>query len=158
MTGEELERAIEFLLKSQARAEARQDRTDQQIAEMGNQLRIYAETQSQFIEVVTQSLKGLATIQARTEQRIAETNAHMAETNARTEQKITEINERSEQRIAETNERFEQLITESRTRAAEIDARLDRQAEIGARTDARLDRLAALVERNITGGNGNLEQ
>ena len=38
MTGEEMERAIEFLLKSQADISARQDRTDAQIAETGRQL------------------------------------------------------------------------------------------------------------------------
>jgi hypothetical protein len=50
MTGEEMERAIEFLLQNQADAEARmaafeaqQKRTDQQIAELGKQLQAYAE-------------------------------------------------------------------------------------------------------------------
>jgi DNA anti-recombination protein RmuC len=176
MTGEELERAIEFLLQGQARAEERQDRTDQQIAELGKQIKTYADTQSQFIEIVTRSLEGLAAAQERTHREIAETNARtdrkITESNARTDRKIIESNARTDQRIAETNERIEQWVAENKTRGAEIDARLDRlaamnaetdarldrQAEIGARTDARLDRLAALVERNISGGNGNLEQ
>jgi hypothetical protein len=84
--------------------EVRLEQTNQQIAELGTQLRVYAETQSQFIQIVTESMTKLAEAQARTDQRMAESNALLNE------------------KIADTN--------------------------------ARLDRLAATVERNITGGNG----
>lgn len=130
MTGEEMERAIEFLLQSQANHQVRLDELTAQVTETSNQLQTHAETQTQFIEIVTRTLEGLAASQERTDRKIAESNARIAETNAR-----------SEQRIAETNERIEQLAAENKARGAEI--------------DARLDRLAALVERNITGGNGN---
>jgi len=65
MTGEEMERAIEFLLQSQANYEsrltdisARQDRTDEQIAETNRQLSTYAEMQSAFIRATTESITG----------------------------------------------------------------------------------------------------
>jgi hypothetical protein len=126
MTNEEMERAMEFLVKNQASFDARLEQTNQQIAETGMQLRAYAETQSQFIEIVTESMKGLAKAQARTERRLAESSADLsaqiAESNARCDEKIAESNARLNEKIAETN--------------------------------ARLDRLAATVERNITGGNG----
>lgn len=84
MTGEEMERAIEFLLQSQASYEsrladisARQDRTDEQIAETNRQLATYAETQSQFIEIVTQAMANLADAQARTERTVNETNERL---------------------------------------------------------------------------------
>lgn len=99
-----MERAIEFLVKNQASFDARLEQTNQQIAETGRQLRDYAQTQSQFIQIVTETMTKLAEAQARTEQRMAESNALLNE------------------KIADTN--------------------------------ARLDRLAAMVERNITGGNG----
>jgi hypothetical protein len=70
MTGEEMERAIEFLLQSQADISARQDRTDAQIAETGRQLAAYAETQSEFIRATTESITGLAAAQARTDERL----------------------------------------------------------------------------------------
>ena len=84
MTGEEMERAIEFLLQSQANFEARmavfeeqQRRTDAQVAETGRQLAAYAETQSEFIGIVTESMKNLAEAQARTERTVGETNARL---------------------------------------------------------------------------------
>ena len=62
MTGEEMERAIEFLLQSQANAEA-------QIAETGRQL---AETDRQLAETGRQL--------AETDRQLAETNRQVAET------------------------------------------------------------------------------
>lgn len=77
MTGEEMERAIEFLLQSQASFEARmsafeaqQRRTDEQIAETGKQLRAYAETQSEFIQIVTENVNALTTAQSETDARL----------------------------------------------------------------------------------------
>lgn len=67
MTGEEMERAIEFLLQSQANLEA-------QIAETGRQLQTYAETQSQFIEITTRNIDALATAQAQTDTKLKQTD------------------------------------------------------------------------------------
>ena len=123
MTGEEMERAIEFLLQGQANHQVRLDELTAQVTETNKQLQTYAKTQSHFIEIVTRTMEGLAATQERTHREIAELNA------------------RTDQRIAESNARTDKLIAEAKAR--------------GAETDARLDRLAALVERNITGGNGN---
>jgi hypothetical protein len=62
MTGEEMERAIEFLLQSQARLET-------QIAETGRQLQTYAETQSEFIQIITRNVDALTAAQAQTDTR-----------------------------------------------------------------------------------------
>jgi hypothetical protein len=77
MTGEEMERAIEFLLQSQASFEerlvvfeAQQRRTDAQIAETGRQLQAYAQTQSEFIRATTESITGLSEAQAKTDERL----------------------------------------------------------------------------------------
>ncbi len=77
MTGEEMERAIEFLLKNQADFAARQDRTDArldeltaQVTETGKQLATYAQTQSDFIRAATESITGLAEAQERTDARL----------------------------------------------------------------------------------------
>jgi prefoldin subunit 5 len=63
MTGEEMERAIEFLLKSQATLDAQIERTNRQ-------LETYAETQSEFIRATTQSITGLAAAQTRTDAKL----------------------------------------------------------------------------------------
>jgi len=70
MTGEEMERAIEFLLKSQANLEA-------QIAETNRIVQLQAETQSEFIQIVTQAMANLADAQTRTERTVGETNARL---------------------------------------------------------------------------------
>ena len=78
MTGDEMERAIEFLLQSQAKAEAqiaetwqqiaqtnRQlAETDRQVAETQRQLAAYAETQSVFIQTVTRTFEAQEQINA----------------------------------------------------------------------------------------------
>jgi hypothetical protein len=63
MTGEEMERAIEFLLQSQANLEA-------QIAETGRQLSAYAETQSEFIEITSRNIDALTAAQTQTDARL----------------------------------------------------------------------------------------
>jgi len=70
MTGEEMERAIEFLLQSQAKHESRLDQLTAQVAETGRQLATYAETQSEFIGAMTQSVAGLVEAQARTDAKL----------------------------------------------------------------------------------------
>jgi septal ring factor EnvC (AmiA/AmiB activator) len=77
MTGEEMERAIEFLLQSQAKSETRleqlemrMNQTDRQVAETSRQLQAYAETQSEFIQIVTTAMQGLAASQSRTDERL----------------------------------------------------------------------------------------
>jgi methyl-accepting chemotaxis protein len=77
MTGEEMERALEFLLQSQAnydarleQTNARLEQTNQQIAETSRQLQSYAETQTEFIQIVTTSISRLAEAQTRSDERL----------------------------------------------------------------------------------------
>ncbi len=70
MTGEEMERAIGFLLQGQADITARQERTDAQIVQTSRQLQNYAETQSQIIQIVTDTMTTLAEAQSRTDDRL----------------------------------------------------------------------------------------
>lgn len=71
MTGEDMERAIEFLLKSQAHHEARLGQlTDnvkelsQQIAETNKIVQLNAESQTQFIQIVTRHIETQGEINA----------------------------------------------------------------------------------------------
>ncbi|HEX8424200.1 MAG TPA: hypothetical protein VF634_12345 [Pyrinomonadaceae bacterium] len=108
MTGEELERAIEFLLQSQANHEARLGElterigeltekthqltqqvtetgrqvteTGRQVAETGQQLTVYAETQSVFIQTVTRALEAQDQI-----------NASLRAADARTDERLNKL-------------------------------------------------------------------
>jgi hypothetical protein len=57
MNGEEMERAIEFLLQSQANLEA-------QIAETNRVVQLNAETQTEFIQIVTRHIEAQGEINA----------------------------------------------------------------------------------------------
>ena len=81
MTGEEMERAIDFLLKSQANLEAlieqvnanlgaRIDETNRQLAETNRQLGDYANMQTTLIQVVTRTFEAQAAINKRTDERL----------------------------------------------------------------------------------------
>jgi hypothetical protein len=70
MTGEEMERAIEFLLKGQANHQVRLDELTAQVTETSKQLQAYARTQSEFIRATTESITGLAEAQAKTDERL----------------------------------------------------------------------------------------
>ncbi|HEX8130594.1 MAG TPA: hypothetical protein VF527_15940 [Pyrinomonadaceae bacterium] len=122
-----MERAIEFLLQSQANLEA-------QIAETNRIVQLQAETQSEFIQIVTSSFERLAATQARTDEIIAASQA-------RTDERIAQSQTRTDERIAQS-----QALTDERI--AEANAR-------GAATDARLDRIAAMLDRHIQEGHGN---
>jgi uncharacterized protein involved in exopolysaccharide biosynthesis len=109
MTGEEMERAIEFLLQSQANVEAQlaeagrliaetqrqlaeTDRqaaeTQRQIAETERQLAAYAETQSVFIQTVTRTFEAQDQI-----------NASLRAADARTDERLNKLIRLFEQHI-----------------------------------------------------------
>ena len=57
MTGEEMERAIEFLINNQARFDARLEETNRQIAETNKRLESFADTQAELMRVMTQTFE-----------------------------------------------------------------------------------------------------
>jgi predicted HAD superfamily Cof-like phosphohydrolase len=74
MTGEEMERAIDFLLRSQANLEARIEQVNEnlgaQIAELTGVVRMQADSQSQFNQTVTTAISALAEAQQKTEAKV----------------------------------------------------------------------------------------
>jgi hypothetical protein len=81
MTGEEMERAIDFLLKNQANLEAhieqvnenlgaRIDETNRQLAETNRQLGDYASMQTTLIQGVTRTFEAQAAINRRTDEKL----------------------------------------------------------------------------------------
>ena len=143
MTGEELERAIEFLLQSQANSEARigrleaaQEETNRQIAETSRQL---AET--------NQRLDSFADTQAALMQVATETFAAQNRINA----SQSRINEDVGRGLDGLRRGGEDLQRAQEAAWAAIHRLGDRQD----RTEASVDRLAEAVRRHLEGGNGN---
>ena len=64
MTGEEMERTIEFLLQGQANHQVRLDELTAQVTATNRRLEMYADTQSQFIEIVTRHIEAQGEINA----------------------------------------------------------------------------------------------
>jgi chromosome segregation ATPase len=130
MTGEEMERAIEFLLQSQANFDARLEQTNRQVAETSRQLQIYTETQREFIQIVTRHIEAQAEI-----------NSSLRGSDRKLKSAQRELTASQ----AEINSSVRDSIREL--------------AASQLRTDERLDRLAATVERFITEGrNGNSQK
>ena len=77
MTGEEMERAIEFLLQNQATLEARVEQTQGQlsqvvesIAELNRVVTMQSTSQAELNQMLTRAVAGLAEAQAKTEARV----------------------------------------------------------------------------------------
>lgn len=70
MTGEEMERAIEFLLQSHATLEERVTQTQAQLAELTAIVRMQADSQGQFNQTVTTAITSLAEAQQKTEVKV----------------------------------------------------------------------------------------
>jgi uncharacterized protein YfbU (UPF0304 family) len=140
MTNEEIERAIGFLLESQAKHDA-------QIAELHNIIREQSASQSELNQAMTQAITDLAGAQRRTETKVD----RLVETQQRTETNV--------ERLIETQQRSETNVERLADKVERLADKVDRLADIAERgngrqneTDARLDRLSEVVERLVTRG------
>jgi hypothetical protein len=82
VTGEEMERAIEFLLQNQATLEQRVEQTQAQLSELTRAVQMQADSQSQFNQTLTTAVTALADAQVKTEakvDRLAELVERLAE-------------------------------------------------------------------------------
>lgn len=77
MTGEEMERAIEFLLRNQATLEQRVEQTQTQlsqaaesISELNRVVQMQATSQAELNQMLTRAVAGLAEAQAKTEAKV----------------------------------------------------------------------------------------
>jgi chromosome segregation ATPase len=117
MTGEEMERAIEFLLKNQSSYESRFDQLTQQIAETNKQLQMHAETQTELIQIVIRNteeqrqlnaefragLRALSAAQSRTDEQLKRTIEQLK----RTDEQL----KRTDEQLKRTDENLNRLTT-----------------------------------------------
>ena len=149
MTGDELERAIDFILKSQARAEARIERNEEQLSRNEEQLSRLAEQVAQqgadfqirheAIEDAHANLMGVLMQHMETEDQI---NKSLREADARQARLIASLGE-----IVRASEESRRASEES-TRASEesLRAAMTGLATRQERTEATVDRLSRKVE------------
>ena len=148
MTGEEMERAIEFLLKSQANFEGRLNETNQQIARTDRQLEIFAETQSEFIQAMLRFTESQDMLNENMRKRQVE----LVEAQQRTEQRISEL--------VESQQRTDQRISELAESQQRTDQRMSELAESQQRTHQEISELTKAVNNLIkfSSGNGSSRQ
>jgi chromosome segregation ATPase len=106
MTNEEVERAIDFLLRSQANLEAKVEQTSQQLTETVKQLNEFADMQTEFIQVVTRTFEA----QARINETLAAGQARINETLAASQARTDEALARLAEAQANSDRRLDALI------------------------------------------------
>jgi hypothetical protein len=87
MTNEEMERGIEFLLKSQANFEARQASFEAQLAQTSQQIEVLAQTHTEF----TRFVQGYIAAQSELNQSLRETVRALTLAQARTDERLGEL-------------------------------------------------------------------
>jgi chromosome segregation ATPase len=157
MTGEEMERAIEFLLNSHAALDARFGETSRQIAETSRRLDSFAETQAELLRVMRQNFEEQQQTNAElrranaTQSRLWEAQNWLNAEQNRLNAELTQANAEQGRLNAEMLKDREQVwavIRELATSQARADERL-------RRTDDNLNRLAETVRLHVAGGDGN---
>lgn len=159
MTNEEFERAIDFLLKSQARFDAlmqqsaeRQAKTDEQLGQLtervdalagrvdalAGHVDAFADTQANIMRVMEQNLV--------TEGRVHESLRATDAAQARFSASMAESLRASEESLRASDESWRTAVTELATRQTRTEEALARLAEQTAGTDRRLEALVKIVE------------
>jgi DICT domain-containing protein len=87
MTNEEMERGIEFLLKSQANFEARQASFEAQLAQTSRQIEVMAKTHTEFTRFVRDHIAA----QSELNQSLRETVRALTLAQARTDERVSDL-------------------------------------------------------------------
>lgn len=153
MTSEELERAIDFLLKSEARSDTRleafvqegkerQDRTDEQIAQTNKALKqltdrldAFADTQAELMRVLTRSIEE--------GERFRDSQKRINESLVRVYEAQSKSQTRAEESLATSQARVNESLAAAQARAEESQARINESLR------ASIDELAANTEKSI---------
>ena len=167
MTNEEVERAIDFVLRSQANSEARIEQTNEQLnrltervdrvmeglGELRVQMEALADTQVEFMQVATRTFDA----QAHINESLRASHTRAAESQARINESLRASHTQAEESQARINESLRTSISELAARTEESDAKLAtrqskteealaRLADAQAQTGRSLDSLIKVVE------------
>jgi chromosome segregation ATPase len=139
MTGEEMERAIEFILKNQSSYESRFDHLTQQIAETNKVLQMHAGTQTELIQIAIRNTEEQRQLNAEFRAGLRELTAAQARTDEQLKQ-TNELLKRTDEQLKQTNESLQHL--------AEAQTRTDERSN---QTNDNLNLLAETVRRFVEG-------
>ena len=172
MTSEELERAIDFLLKGQARFDARleayvregkerQDRTDEQIAQTNEALKglsarvdAFADTQAELMRVFTNYMQHADQVNkesAARQARLEEAQARAEESEKRIHASLAASQAHAEESQARINESLRESIGELAARQSKTEEALARLADAQAQSEHRMNALTRIVEEGRGG-------
>lgn len=145
MTNEDVERAIDFLLKSQANSEARIEQTNGQLnrmaeglAELRVQMEAYADTQRELMRVFTNSLEE--------GERFRESQKRINESQMRLIELLAAKQTRSEESHAEISESLRTSIGELTAKQTKTEEALARLAVAQESSERRLEALTKIIE------------
>lgn len=166
MTNEEMERAIDFLLKSGARADARIEQTAEQLAQLSlkvdrlsEKVDLLAEKVDRLSEKFDRMSDDFAQLSAR-QDLFADTQANIMRVMTQTFEKQAEINNSLRKSIRESNNALREEIRRSNDELREsmreannaLREEIREVAAAGAATDRRLDRFIEALERGRDAG------
>ena len=150
MTGDEIERAIEFLIESQARHDARMADIDHRLGRVSEQTAQLSERLAQLSEQTSQ-------LSEQTSQ-LSEQTSQLSEHLAQIDMVVREYTGMQSELVRVVTRTFEaQAKINDEFRAEMRDGRDEFRAELRATHETfreSFDRLAALVERHVSDGHG----
>ena len=148
MTGDELERAIDFILKSQARAEERTDRNEEQLSRLAEQLaqqRADFQIRHEAIEDAHANLVRVLTQYMEMQDRINKSLRAADVKQARFSASLSETLRASEESRRSSDESLRAAMTELATRQERTEATVDRLSQ-------KVEALVKVVEEKRNGG------
>jgi hypothetical protein len=153
MSNEEIERAIDFLLRSQANSEARIEQTNEQLNrltegldELRVQLGAFADTQVELMRVMTGFMESEARFRESTEASQARLEDSLVRTNESLRASIGELAANTEKSIGELAANTEKSIGGLAAKQSKTEEALVRLAEAQAQSERRMSALTKVVE------------
>ena len=164
MTNEEMDRAIDFVLKSQASLDARIERTNEQLAELSKHLSEFADTQAGIMRVMTRTFEAQAQINDSLRAALTDTQAEIMQVMTRTSEAQAQINDslraaltdtqtgfvqvmtRTSEAQAQINDSLHMALSELATRQSRTEEALTRLADAQLQTDRRMNELIDIVK------------
>ena len=155
MTSDELERAIDFLLKSGARCDARIEQTNEQLARLSEKVDRISEKVDRLSDDFAQLSSrqdSFADTQANIMRVMTQTFDRQADINNSLSKSIREGNEALRESIRESHESMQKENEARRKENEALGAYIREVAAAGAETDRRLNAFIAATERGRDAG------
>ena len=149
MSGDELDRTIEFLLRNAARSDARFDalreRNLQEHAEIQLQLRELGDHVTVMTETLTATLTAMNERDSRQDRRLAKLESHIERVDGQIDRVDSQID-----RVDSQIERVDSHIERVDSQIKRVDSHIDRVDSRVERVDALIERIAKIVYSHVS--------